>query len=162
MANTAKDTKEKPITPDDKKPAQQADDKAVHSPSAPSHAAPGLDLAGLSDEQLSGLITSAQSALEGRRAKKQSDFLASIREQALALGLDPVAIAAALAKRGSGNRPRSGGAGAGDKRAAVKPKYRNPANPSQTWAGRGAKPAWIELGPDKKPLAKFSIPETVA
>jgi DNA-binding protein H-NS len=26
---------------------------------------------------------------------------------------------------------------------AVQPKYRNPADPSETWAGRGKKPRWV-------------------
>lgn len=29
-------------------------------------------------------------------------------------------------------------------RAKAAPKYRNPKNPGQTWAGRGRKPAWLE------------------
>jgi DNA-binding protein H-NS len=29
------------------------------------------------------------------------------------------------------------------KSAPVKPKYRNPANPDQTWSGRGRKPNWL-------------------
>jgi DNA-binding protein H-NS len=28
-------------------------------------------------------------------------------------------------------------------RGAVAPKYRNPEDPSQTWAGRGLKPRWL-------------------
>ncbi len=28
-------------------------------------------------------------------------------------------------------------------KAKVKPKYRNPANPEQTWSGRGRRPLWI-------------------
>jgi DNA-binding protein H-NS len=28
-------------------------------------------------------------------------------------------------------------------RRAVAPKYRNPENPSETWAGRGLKPRWL-------------------
>lgn len=35
---------------------------------------------------------------------------------------------------------KSKGAGKGTKAAA---KYRNPADPSQTWTGRGRKPAWV-------------------
>jgi DNA-binding protein H-NS len=31
----------------------------------------------------------------------------------------------------------------GDKRGKVKPKYRNPDDPTQTWAGRGAQPRWM-------------------
>lgn len=29
------------------------------------------------------------------------------------------------------------------KTSKVKPKYRNPADPSQTWAGRGKRPRWF-------------------
>ena len=30
-------------------------------------------------------------------------------------------------------------------KAPVDPKYRNPTNPAQTWAGRGKRPAWLSL-----------------
>jgi DNA-binding protein H-NS len=33
---------------------------------------------------------------------------------------------------------------AGDARMPFAPKYRNPENPSQTWAGRGLKPLWLK------------------
>jgi len=32
---------------------------------------------------------------------------------------------------------------AGARRGAVAPKYRNPENPNETWAGRGLKPRWL-------------------
>ena len=35
------------------------------------------------------------------------------------------------------------GVGRGGTRGAVAPKYRNPDDPSQTWAGRGLKPRWL-------------------
>jgi DNA-binding protein H-NS len=38
-----------------------------------------------------------------------------------------------------GSKPR-GGRGV---QGAVAPKYRNPENPAQTWAGRGLKPRWL-------------------
>jgi len=31
-----------------------------------------------------------------------------------------------------------------DRRRGVSPKYRNPDNPDETWAGRGRKPKWVE------------------
>jgi DNA-binding protein H-NS len=31
----------------------------------------------------------------------------------------------------------------GDRRGPVAPKYRNPENPAETWAGRGLKPRWL-------------------
>jgi DNA-binding protein H-NS len=39
--------------------------------------------------------------------------------------------------RGSGNVGRGGA------RGSVAPKYRNPENPAETWAGRGLKPRWL-------------------
>jgi DNA-binding protein H-NS len=33
--------------------------------------------------------------------------------------------------------------GRGGPRGAVAPKFRNPENPSETWAGRGLKPRWL-------------------
>ncbi|MCE0498700.1 MAG: H-NS histone family protein [Methylacidiphilales bacterium] len=33
--------------------------------------------------------------------------------------------------------------GRGGARGAVAPKYRNPENPTETWAGRGLKPRWL-------------------
>jgi DNA-binding protein H-NS len=137
--------------PKDSKP------KAPETPSV-TETKPGLplDVESFSDEQLTALIASSQRFLAERLAKRQADFFTAIREQAEQLGLEPADVAAALAKR------RSGPAKASDARSSVQPKYRNPENPAQTWAGRGATPAWIELGPDKKPLPKFRIPDVAA
>jgi DNA-binding protein H-NS len=46
-------------------------------------------------------------------------------------------------------------------RGPVAPKYRNPENPSETWAGRGLKPRWLAaaLKAGKK-LEHFSIAHT--
>jgi DNA-binding protein H-NS len=43
---------------------------------------------------------------------------------------------------GPGGR-RGRPAGRGGPRGSVAPKYRNPENPSETWAGRGLKPRWL-------------------
>jgi DNA-binding protein H-NS len=42
---------------------------------------------------------------------------------------------------GPGRRGRA--VGRGGSRGAVAPKYRNPENPKETWAGRGLKPRWL-------------------
>jgi DNA-binding protein H-NS len=42
--------------------------------------------------------------------------------------------------RGGGKRGRPPGRG---RMGAVAPKYRNPENPTETWAGRGLKPRWL-------------------
>ena len=58
----------------------------------------------------------------------------------------------------STSRLRSKGPGV---RGPVAPKYRNPENPSETWAGRGLKPRWLSaaLKAGKK-LEHFSIAQT--
>jgi DNA-binding protein H-NS len=43
----------------------------------------------------------------------------------------------------SGGARRGRPAGRGGPRGAVAPKYRNPENPAETWAGRGLKPRWL-------------------
>jgi DNA-binding protein H-NS len=43
-------------------------------------------------------------------------------------------------------------------RGTVAPKYRNPENPAETWAGRGLKPRWIAAAlKTGKKLEDFSI-----
>ncbi len=39
--------------------------------------------------------------------------------------------------------PPIGGQAPGDGRAEVKPKYRNPDSPSETWSGRGKMARWL-------------------
>lgn len=43
------------------------------------------------------------------------------------------------------------------KRAPASPKYRNPADPSETWSGRGRKPAWYVAA-----LEQGATPESLA
>ena len=55
------------------------------------------------------------------------------------------ALESELAKLGTFQGGKSGskvGRGFGP-RGAVAPKYRNPENPAETWAGRGLKPRWL-------------------
>jgi len=48
--------------------------------------------------------------------------------------------------------------GRGGIRGTVAPKYRNPANPTETWAGRGLKPRWLAAAlKSGKKLEHFSI-----
>jgi DNA-binding protein H-NS len=55
----------------------------------------------------------------------------------------------------STNGLRSKGGGV---RGPVAPKYRNPANPAETWAGRGLKPRWLAAAlRSGKKLEHFSI-----
>jgi DNA-binding protein H-NS len=51
-------------------------------------------------------------------------------------------LEAELSKLG-GYKPGKKSSGGGGSRGPVAPKYRNPENPSETWAGRGLKPRWL-------------------
>ena len=72
------------------------------------------------------------------------------------------ALESELSKLG---RYQGGRTGRGGSKGAVSPKYRNPENPSETWAGRGLKPRWLR-GAMKggKSLEHFAIagPATLA
>jgi DNA-binding protein H-NS len=49
-----------------------------------------------------------------------------------------------LSKLGRYDGARGGGkVGKGGARGSVAPKYRNPENPTETWAGPGLKPRWL-------------------
>jgi DNA-binding protein H-NS len=102
-----------------------------------------MDLTSLSDDKLSTLILEAQAERQARHDRRKAELLESFRTQAEALGLDPAKLATALSKRsGSGSRSRS--TNGTDARSHVKPKYWNPSDHAQRWAGRGAKPKWYE------------------
>lgn len=83
------------------------------------------------------------------KAKSFDKVLSKIVQMAKDVGLTPDDIAKAFdsnksAKAGKvAKSPRATkkGALAGKKVAA---KYRNPANPQQTWTGRGVSPAWVQ------------------
>ena len=50
----------------------------------------------------------------------------------------------------------------GGVRGAVAPKYRNPENPAETWAGRGLKPRWLAAAlKTGKKIEEFSISASV-
>jgi DNA-binding protein H-NS len=75
--------------------------------------------------------------------------LAQIVQIAHAAGLTAADITAALGSKGKAKpagksatkAPKAKRATAGKK---VAPKYRDPANPAQTWTGRGRMPQWVQ------------------
>jgi DNA-binding protein H-NS len=80
------------------------------------------------------------------KSKSHDKVLAQIVTLAKQAGLTAADIAQALssgkaAKAGKASKAAKKGALAGKK---VAPKYRNPANPDQTWTGRGVSPTWVQ------------------
>ena len=106
--------------------------------------------------------------LEGSKVNLKSmslDKLSKLKDQVNATLHTKVAdqqrtLEAELAKlsRLSTSHLRSKGPGV---RGPVAPKYRNPENPSETWAGRGLKPRWLAAAIKAgKKLEHFSIAQT--
>src|SRR5215467_648925 len=52
-------------------------------------------------------------------------------------------LEARLAKLSRFGSARARGMSFGTRRGPVAPKYRNPENPNETWAGRGLRPRWL-------------------
>ena len=77
------------------------------------------------------------------KSKSHDKVLAQIVKMAKDAGLTASDITKAMSsgKPVKANKAAKKGALAGKK---VAPKYRNPANPEQTWTGRGVSPTWVQ------------------
>ncbi|GLQ50199.1 H-NS family nucleoid-associated regulatory protein [Dyella flava] len=106
-----------------------------------------VDIKNLNHTQLTELISKAQARQDELRKEK----VGKLREKVLAMikaegySFDDIfggARGAVTKRRGTG---------------AVAPKYRNPADPEQTWSGRGKRPRWfndaLKAGKKEKDLA---------
>lgn len=85
-----------------------------------------IDFDNLSREELSQLIANAQKALKTVDARRRAEAkrAAELAAKEYGFSLDEVMEAGAKGSKGA-------------------PKYANPADPSQTWTGRGRKPNWV-------------------
>ena len=85
----------------------------------------------------------ARKARKGRKAKAAGAAKPAAAKKAAKRGRPKKAKAAAApaAKGKPGRKSRKSRKGI--KLGKVAPKYRNPANPQETWAGRGHKPRWF-------------------
>ena len=109
-----------------------------------------IDIKSLSQSQLNDLIQKAQQRQDELRKEK----ITTVREKVHALlkaedlSFEDVFGAGAGAGAARGRRRGTG---------VVAPKYRNPADPEQTWSGRGKRPRWfneaLKAGKKEKDLA---------
>lgn len=100
----------------------------------------------LSETQLQEMIENARRALRDRQDSRRKEVYAQIRKLAASVGAT-VEISEA-SERGS-KAVRTG---------KVAAKYRNPADHSQTWTGRGMKPVWLrELLNKGRNISEFAI-----
>jgi len=109
-----------------------------------------VDLKSLNHAQLTELISKAQA----RQNELHKEKVGKLREKVFALIKAEGYSFEDIFGGGSGVR------GPGTKRrgtGTVAPKYRNPADPEQTWSGRGKRPRWfneaLKAGKKEKDLA---------
>ena len=106
-----------------------------------------IDLAGLSPKELDALIAQAKKRRDTLSKRKP---IATVRSKLTQLaraegysiaelfgGAKPVSPKTAAAKKTSRTTTK------GRKLGKVAAKYRNPANPKETWSGRGMQPRWL-------------------
>lgn len=119
-----------------------------------------INVNGLSAKELKSLIAQAEkqqakvmtrpkaAAMRAKINKYVKDHGYTIEE----LYGDLSSPASGRTKKPSGRKPaRSAG-------SKVAPKYRNPANPNETWSGRGRQPRWLAALVEKgKPASDFLI-----
>lgn len=88
-----------------------------------------IDLDGLDLKELKDLRNQVDKAIQNYNERRKAAALAELEETAKKMGFSLAELTA-----------MSGG----KKRKAVAPKYANPANPAETWTGRGRRPRWVE------------------
>lgn len=103
-----------------------------------------IDLQGLSARELDSLITQAK---QRKTTLKKRKPVATVRRKLEALAQSEGYSVAELFGTRTAAAPRTGSAAKkatkGRKLGKVAPKYRNPANRTETWTGRGKQPRWL-------------------
>lgn len=102
-----------------------------------------IDLSALSLPELRALSGQVAEEIAKRSETEKAALLAEFQERAKASGFS---LSDLLSATGAGKAPKP--AKGGKPAAAVPPKYRNPRNPSETWAGRGRSPTWVKAHTD--------------
>ncbi len=106
---------------------------------------PALGLKSMSIERLSKLQAEVEAVLSAKVVEERRELEAKLTQ---------------LSRLGDGHVRERGvrGGGRTGARGPVAPKYRNPENPSETWAGRGLKPRWLSAAiKSGKKLEDFAI-----
>jgi DNA-binding protein H-NS len=120
-----------------------------------------IDLSGLSAKELGALIKNAkkqQTIVAKRPALTKVRAQLSKLAKANGYTLEEVAGVAAPTRGRAGKATKAAPAKAVRKLGKVAPKYRNPANPKETWTGRGKQPRWLAAHTTKgKKLEDFLI-----
>jgi DNA-binding protein H-NS len=90
------------------------------------------------DETTMALKTMPIAKLQDLKTQIEAAITAKVSERRRELETELAKLAQFGGRGGKAIRPGRGGA-----RGGVAPKYPNPENPAETWAGRGLKPRWF-------------------
>lgn len=88
-----------------------------------------INLNELSLKELKDLQSQVTKAISTFEDRKKKEALSELEDKARSLGFSLAELTGAVVSR---------------KRAPATAKYSNPANPADTWSGRGRKPRWFE------------------
>lgn len=105
------------------------------------------DLKSMSRKELEKLKANVEKALDKLAAKDKKAALAAAQKAAAAHGFSLAEITGGVAETTKRKTK------AGPKKVSA-PKYRNPADPAQTWTGKGRQPEWF-----KSAIAKGTSPD---
>lgn len=87
-----------------------------------------IDLNSLSLKELKDLQSQVARAIGSFEDRRKRGALAELEEKARSMGFSLAELTGVSPAR---------------KRSSAAPKYANPANPADTWSGRGRKPRWF-------------------
>ena len=102
-----------------------------------------IDLKGLSAKQLDALVKNAQNRKDLLQKRQPAS---KVRSEVLKyVGAHGYSMEELFGVDIPAKRPRAARASTkeGTSTGKVKPKYRNPDNPRETWSGRGRAPRWL-------------------
>lgn len=95
-----------------------------------------IDLSTLSLDELKALRRNVDRAIDGWQERKRREALAAAEEAARNHGFNLAELGVAAGRTRRAGKPASAA------------RYANPADPTQTWSGRGRRPAWINAALD--------------
>lgn len=93
----------------------------------------GVDIERMSSAQLETLLADVEKQLDKTRERERKEVLKQLQDTAKAAGFE----LEDFLNPGSGHR-------SGQRRQPTPPKYCNPADPEQTWTGKGKRPGWFD------------------
>lgn len=89
----------------------------------------GINLDGMSRKELVDLRSKLDAAIKNAEQRERQEALKAVEKAAAQYGFSLAELSTEARKSTKGMKARA--------------KYRNPADPEQTWSGRGRKPQWI-------------------